>query len=73
GQRAVSAAEASLIYALEPVTATLFSFLLIGERVGLRGALGGLLVVAATMLSQRAGGEPQLETPAPQAKGREAS
>ncbi|GAA5438018.1 DMT family transporter [Deinococcus aquaticus] len=61
GQRTVSAASASLIYALEPVTATLFSFLLIGEQVGLRGALGGLLVVAATVLSQRAGGDPPPE------------
>ncbi|PNY82981.1 permease [Deinococcus koreensis] len=68
GQRAVSAAEASLIYALEPVTATAFSFLLIGERVGLRGALGGLLVVVATVLSQRSGPEPHPETPAPQAE-----
>lgn len=66
GQRTVSAANASLIYALEPVTATLFSFLLIGERVGLRGALGGLLVVVATVLSQRAD-EPHPETPAVQA------
>ncbi|OWL93387.1 permease [Deinococcus indicus] len=66
GQRTVSAANASLIYALEPVTATLFSFLLIGERVGLRGALGGLLVVVATVLSQRAD-EPHPETPAAQA------
>lgn len=69
GQRTVSAAEASLIYALEPVTASLFSFLLIGERIGLRGALGGLLVVGATLLSQRAGGEPHPETPTPQAEG----
>lgn len=68
GQRAVSAAEASLIYALEPVTATAFSFLLIGERVGLRGALGGLLVVVATVLSQRSSPEPHPETPAPQAE-----
>ena len=37
GQRWVSAAEASIIYALEPVTASFFSFVLIGERVGLRG------------------------------------
>lgn len=66
GQRTVSAANASLIYALEPVTATLFSFLLIGERVGPRGALGGLLVVVATVLSQRAD-EPHPETPAAQA------
>ncbi|WP_216328144.1 DMT family transporter [Deinococcus aestuarii] len=69
GQRRVSAAEASLIYALEPVTAALFSFLLIGERIGVRGALGGLLVVGATVLSQRAGGEPHPETPTPQAEG----
>lgn len=70
GQRSVSAAQASLIYALEPVAATLFSFLLIHERVGLRGALGGLLVVAATVLSQRADASmpPHAETPAPQAE-----
>ncbi|CAM3385634.1 DMT family transporter [Deinococcus saxicola] len=68
GQRTVSAAEASLIYALEPVTATLFSFFLIGERVGLRGALGGLLVVGSTVLSQRSAGEARPETPAPLAE-----
>ncbi|GAA5514641.1 hypothetical protein Dcar01_03397 [Deinococcus carri] len=68
GQRSVSAAEASLIYALEPVAAALFSFLLIQERVGLRGALGGLLVVGATVLSQRAEGNAHLEAPAPQAE-----
>lgn len=54
GQRQVSAAEASLIYALEPVTASLFSFMLIGEQVGPKGVLGGLLVVGATILSSRA-------------------
>lgn len=52
GQRWVSAAEASIIYALEPVSASLFSFVLIGERVGLRGLFGGALVVFATVLSQ---------------------
>ena len=68
GQRHVSAAEASLIYALEPVTATAFSYLLINERVGLRGALGGVLVVIATVLSQRAGRDPHAETPTPTAQ-----
>ncbi|WP_221091261.1 DMT family transporter [Deinococcus aquaedulcis] len=67
GQRHVSAAEASLIYALEPVTATAFSYVLLREQVGLRGALGGVLVVVATVLSQRAG-TPHAETPAPQAE-----
>lgn len=71
GQRRVSAAEASLIYALEPVAAALFSFLLIGERIGPRGALGGLLVVVATVLGQRAGEQegtpPHPEVPTPQA------
>ncbi|MEF2276855.1 DMT family transporter [Deinococcus sp. YIM 134068] len=68
GQRRVSAAEASLIYALEPVAAAAFSFVLIGERVGLRGALGGLLVVGATVLSQRTEGQAHPETPHPQAE-----
>lgn len=58
GQRWVSAAEASIIYALEPVTASFFSFMLIGERVGLRGLSGGALVVFATVLSQWRGGVP---------------
>jgi len=56
GQRWVNAAEASIIYALEPVTASFFSFVLIGERVGLRGLSGGALVVLATLLSQWRGG-----------------
>lgn len=64
GQRHVSAAEASLIYALEPVTASLFSFVLIHERIGWGGALGGALVVLATLLSTREEGEAK-ERPAP--------
>lgn len=65
GQRHVSAAEASLIYALEPVSASLFSYLLIAEKVGVRGAFGGLLVVIATVLSSRAEGQAHPELPAP--------
>ena len=64
GQRWVSAAQASIIYALEPVTATLFSFLLIGERVGLRGLLGGALVVLGTVLSQWSSPQPPAQQPA---------
>ncbi|PYE55801.1 DMT family transporter [Deinococcus yavapaiensis] len=52
GQRRVTAPEAAIIYALEPVTASVFSFLLLKERVGLRGLAGGALVVLAMVLSQ---------------------
>ena len=65
GQRHVSAAEASLIYALEPVTASLFSYFLIHEKVGQRGFLGGALVVVATILSTRQQPEAHAELPAP--------
>ncbi|WP_407540388.1 DMT family transporter [Deinococcus radiomollis] len=52
GQRWVSATEASVIYALEPVSASIFSYFLLGERVFLRGFVGGAMVVGATVLSQ---------------------
>ncbi|GGR25298.1 DMT family transporter [Deinococcus ruber] len=65
GQRWVSAAEASVLYALEPVTASVFSYFLLGERVYLRGFLGGAMVVGATILSQFGAGRaevPQVHT-----------
>lgn len=68
GQRSVSAAEASLIYALEPVTASIFSYFLIHEKVGMRGFLGGALVVIATILSTKGQSEAHAETPAPAAE-----
>lgn len=51
-QRWVTASEAALIYALEPVFAGIFSFWLLSETFGTRGLLGAALVVAATVLSQ---------------------
>ncbi|WP_425146847.1 DMT family transporter [Deinococcus sp.] len=60
GQRWVSAAEASVIYALEPVSASIFSYFLLGERIFLRGWLGGALVVGATVLSQFRAGRPEV-------------
>ena len=63
GQRWVSAAEASVIYALEPVSASIFSYFLLGERVYLRGFLGGAMVVGATVLSQFGGGSRAEEVP----------
>lgn len=67
GQRTVSAAEASLIYALEPVAASVFSYVLIAERIGPRGLLGGLLVVASTVLSSQGQGAAHAEASAPAA------
>ena len=52
GQRWVSATEAAIIYALEPVAAAVFSFFLLQEVIGARGFAGGALVVAAMILSQ---------------------
>ena len=52
-QRSVSANEAAVLYTLEPVFATIFSFLLLGEGLGLRGSIGAGLVLVATVLSQR--------------------
>ncbi|WP_018110608.1 DMT family transporter [Thermus igniterrae] len=49
GQRYVPAPQAAILYTLEPVWATLFAFLLLGERLGPSGLLGAFLVVLATL------------------------
>ncbi|TBH20562.1 DMT family transporter [Thermus thermamylovorans] len=53
GQRYVPAPQAAVLYTLEPVWATLFAFLLLGERLGLLGLVGGSLVVFATLQAIR--------------------
>lgn len=52
GQSRVSAAQAAVIYALEPVWAALFARLFLGEALGLQGALGAGLVLLAIVISQ---------------------
>ncbi|MGB3138766.1 MAG: DMT family transporter [Nodosilinea sp.] len=52
GQRWVSAHEAALLYTLEPVFATLFSVLLLGEGLNLNGAIGAACILTATVVSQ---------------------
>ncbi|MBD2463528.1 DMT family transporter [Oscillatoria sp. FACHB-1407] len=54
-QRWVPSYEAALIYTLEPVFATIFAFFMLGEALGTRGLLGGALIIAATLWSQRSG------------------
>ncbi|MFQ3615911.1 MAG: DMT family transporter [Cyanobacteriota bacterium] len=51
-QRHLSAAEAAILYTLEPVFASLFAFWWLGESWGPRGWLGGAAILAATLLSQ---------------------
>jgi drug/metabolite transporter (DMT)-like permease len=52
-QRRITAYETALLYALEPVFAAIFSFLLLRETLGFRGILGAVLVLAGMILSQR--------------------
>lgn len=53
-QRFVTATQAAVTYALEPVFGALFSWFWIHERIGARGWLGAALVVGATLLAQAA-------------------
>jgi drug/metabolite transporter (DMT)-like permease len=45
----------ALIFSLEPVFAWLTSFLLLGERLGTRGAFGGALILAGVVMSEEKG------------------
>ncbi len=47
GMRTTEATTASIITLLEPLTATLLAWLLLGEQLGLWGALGGALLLSA--------------------------
>jgi drug/metabolite transporter (DMT)-like permease len=54
-QRHTSAVRAALIYALEPVSAAFFSWLLIGERLGPAGLAGGALIVLGVVAGELGG------------------
>ena len=51
-QNWVSAHETALIYTFEPMFAAGFSFWLLGEKLGVRGWLGAVMVLAAMVLNQ---------------------
>lgn len=51
-QRATSATHTALIFAAEPVFAGLFSFLLIGERLGPRQIVGSALILAGMLVAE---------------------
>lgn len=51
-QNSVSAQETAIVYTFEPAFAAVFSFWLLGEKLGVRGWLGAGMVLAAMILSQ---------------------
>jgi drug/metabolite transporter (DMT)-like permease len=51
-QRHVPASKAALVYALEPVFAAMFAWLMLAEGLGWRAAVGGALVVLAVVFSE---------------------
>jgi drug/metabolite transporter (DMT)-like permease len=54
-QRHTSAVRAALIYALEPVSAAFFSWLMIGELLGPMGLAGGALIVLGVVAGEVGG------------------
>eukprot|EP00930_Biecheleria_cincta_P098854 TRINITY_DN90504_c0_g1_i1.p1 TRINITY_DN90504_c0_g1~~TRINITY_DN90504_c0_g1_i1.p1 ORF type:complete len:489 (+),score=106.35 TRINITY_DN90504_c0_g1_i1:69-1469(+) len=57
-------AEAGIIFASEPVWATIFASLTLGEQIGAKEGLGGLLIVLACILTQVPLGESRKEAAA---------
>jgi len=47
GQRTIKAESAAIIYAMDPVYAAGFSYVLLGERLGVQGFAGGALLLNA--------------------------
>jgi drug/metabolite transporter (DMT)-like permease len=58
GQRHVDATTAAIVYTLEPVFATLFAFLMLGEVFGVRGWLGAITIGTAMLLAQLPAAQP---------------
>jgi drug/metabolite transporter (DMT)-like permease len=54
-QQFTPATHTALIFSLEPVFAWLTSFLFLGERMGTRGALGAILILAGVVISEEKG------------------
>ena len=50
-QKIVSASQTAIFFSLEPLFAALFSWILIGEKLGLYGWIGGLVIVVAIIIS----------------------
>lgn len=62
-QRVVPAQLAALVFGLEPVFAAVFAYALLGEVLGWRGVVGGVLLVVAIAYSQVAHARAEPHTP----------
>ncbi|MGQ9469986.1 MAG: DMT family transporter [Nitrososphaerales archaeon] len=51
GQSRTTASQAVLIYALEPIFAAVFSFLMLGERLGFEQSIGATMIITSIMIS----------------------
>ncbi|MGH9850920.1 MAG: DMT family transporter [Blastocatellia bacterium] len=51
-QRRVSSTHAAILYALEPVTAAVFAYFVLGETLGWRSGVGAALIIAGVMVSR---------------------
>ena len=54
-QQFTPATHTALIFSLEPVFAWITSFLFLGERMGLRGGIGALLILVGVVISEEKG------------------
>ena len=51
-QKRVASTHAAILYALEPVSAAVFAYLAFGERLGWRGTVGAVAIVAGVFVSR---------------------
>src|SRR4051812_17003220 len=63
-QQFTPATHTALIFALEPVFAWLTSYLVEGERLGLRASLGAMLILAGVLVSELLSGQKPMSEPA---------
>jgi drug/metabolite transporter (DMT)-like permease len=54
-QQFTPATHTALIFSLEPVFASMTSFLFLGERLGIRGAVGAILILGGVVISEEKG------------------
>lgn len=53
GQRSVPAERAAVIFAMDPVYAAGFAYLLLGEKLGVRGLIGATIITVAALWNQK--------------------